>query len=352
MVMILIPLISLLITLVLWFIYGKNKKLDIKEEIYPPKINIFEAMYIFRKKFCGDALGLMIIELCNKGYIKIIEKETYTLFNKASELEIVKVKDYMGNDYNEKIFMDNLFKNLNTINYYNALNIISKIKSKIKYKEIEAKMFCETPSWIYWLIILLIIVTYFTITYIPISVYGDISSLIVALLFPSIGFTVLFYSIGSREPIDVNFGSNKRRRLSAIIFGCVFGLLMCAFPLYMFIPLLKGNYLFFYIIGLVCVFIMIFISDRFTKRTDLGNELISKLLGFKLHLKNTIINDSDYFYEVLPYIYIFNLQNRYLNMKIDKPRWYESSSFDMKKLNQLIVSIISAAMNVLPKDIE
>ena len=49
--MIIVPIISLIITLILWIIYGKNKKIDIKEEMYPPNINISDAMYVFRKKY-------------------------------------------------------------------------------------------------------------------------------------------------------------------------------------------------------------------------------------------------------------------------------------------------------------
>ena len=71
-----------------------------------------------------------------------------------------------------------------------------------------------------------------------------------------------------------------------------------------------------------------------------------------MHLENTNINDSNYFYEVLPYIYIFKLQNRYLNKKMNKPKWYEVSEFDMQKLDKLILEIVSEAMKVFPKDIK
>ena len=49
---------------------------------------------------------------------------------------------------------------------------------------------------------------------------------------------------------------------------------------------------------------------------------------------------------------IFNLQNRYLNMEMNKPKWYEVSEFDMQKLDKLILEIVSAAMKVFPKDIK
>lgn len=343
------PLLALLITFILWLIYGKNKKINISEELEIPKTNIIEVMYLFKKETCDDISGLMLIELCNKGFIKIIEQETTTLFNSESELNVVKVKDYDANDYIEQIIMNDLFLNSNAISLNNALDIVYKSSNKIKDIDLEKKYFCKTPTWIFWLIILMIIAIFFVITYIPISKYGDMSSLLLCFIFPSIGFSLLFYTITSRNPININYGSNKRKRLNAIIFGLLFASLMGFLPVLTSMTFLKGKYLMFYLIGLGCIFIMIYLSDRFIKRNELGNEIYTKIVGFKLHLTNTVINDTNYFYNALPYIYIFKLQNRYLNTKMEKPLWYDVSSYDMQKLNILIIAIMDPISNILSK---
>ena len=159
----------------------------------------------------------------------------------------------------------------------------------------------------------------------------------------------MFYTITSRNPININYGSNKRKRLNAIIFGLLFASLMGFLPVLTSMTFLKGKYLMFYLIGLGCIFIMIYLSDRFIKRNELGNEIYTKIVGFKLHLTNTVINDTNYFYNALPYIYIFKLQNRYLNTKMEKPLWYDVSSYDMQKLNILIIAIMDPISNILSK---
>ena len=69
---------------------------------------------------------------------------------------------------------------------------MNKILSNINNKENKNKIFERSASSKKIFIILMIIVTYCLITIPPIFAYGELGNLLFALLFPGIGFTVLF----------------------------------------------------------------------------------------------------------------------------------------------------------------
>ena len=123
-----------------------------------------------------------------------------------------------------------------------------------------------------FLIILMIIATYSLITIPPILNYGQPETLIFALLFPGIGFSVLFGMLFGKTHIPVK------------IFGLIWGLGFGGMPwLVMVLPSLMQDmsYLICYIIGLLCIGVMILVIKYLPKRTKYGNEMLGKLKGFK-----------------------------------------------------------------------
>ena len=113
----------------------------------------------------------------------------------------------------------------------------------------------------------MILVVYALITVKPVLEYAGASALPFALLFPGIGFTVLCAMV---------FGKTK---LPVKIFGLVWGFGFGGIPwATMVLPALTADplYLAAYIVGLLCVAVMVVIFKLMPKRTAYGNELFGK----------------------------------------------------------------------------
>lgn len=68
----LIPLLLLIISLIIWYIYGKQDKPIETLEFYPPEnLNSLEIWYIYKRRADDVDIIALLIYLASKGYIKI-----------------------------------------------------------------------------------------------------------------------------------------------------------------------------------------------------------------------------------------------------------------------------------------
>ena len=199
----LIPLLFLVIALLLWYKYGRDDQVVETVEFYPPQgFNSLEVGFLYKGKAENQDVTSLLIYLANQGYIKIAETEKKFLFSKSKDFKITKLKEYDGNNVNEQIFLNGLFSKksksetdgineVTSTDLYNNFYITTnKILSNINSKENKNKIFEKSASSKTIFIILMIIATYCLITIPPFFGYGDSDALLVALLFPGIGFTV------------------------------------------------------------------------------------------------------------------------------------------------------------------
>ena len=114
---------------------------------------------------------------------------------------------------------------------------------------------------------MMIIALFVLITVKPILEYSSILGLFTlpfALIFTGIGFTVL---------IGGFIGLIKMPKIFAIIFGVVFGVIpWCS----MVLPVLVQNSmnLIMYIVGIICIAVILMFLNIMPKRTDYGNEML------------------------------------------------------------------------------
>jgi len=227
-IMFLIPIIFLGIAILLWYKFGRDDQVVETVEFYPPAgFNSLEVGFLFKGQADNQDVTSLLIYLANKGYIKIAETEEKSLFSKSKGFKITKLKEYDGNNINEQIFLNGLFTkrpsytslfsktpetptdNINEVTsmdlYDNFYITMGRILSNINNKENKNKIFEKSASGKTIFIILMIIATYCLITIPPILTYGEAGMLIVALLFPGIGFTVMFSMLfGGTQTIYVN----------------------------------------------------------------------------------------------------------------------------------------------------
>ena len=130
-ILFLIPIIFLLISLFIWYKFGRDDKVVETVEFYPPQgFNSLEIGFLFKGKADNQDVTSLLIYLANKGYIQISETEEKSLFSKSKGFRITKLKEYVGNNINEQIFLNGLFSKRNSA--YIDLGRIQEIRNQAK----------------------------------------------------------------------------------------------------------------------------------------------------------------------------------------------------------------------------
>jgi uncharacterized membrane protein YgcG len=307
------------------------------------------------------------------------------LFLKSKGFKITKLKEYDGNNINEQIFLNGLFNkrqsfnssfsktsetisdNINEVTsidlYDNFYITMNKILSNINNKENKNKIFEKSASGKSIFIILMIIATYCLITIPPVLTYGESDSLIFALLFPGIGFTIMFSMLF--ENTQNNY-ANIKVTISLIgtkILGLICGGLFGGIPwVFIVLPTLlqDSTYLIGYIIGLGCVMGMVICLKYLSKRTTYGNEILGKLKGFrnflitaeKEKLEAMVMENPTYFYNILPYTYVLGVSNKWIkkfeSISLQAPSWYDSNTtFDVTTFGSFMNYTMSSAQSAM-----
>ncbi len=373
-ILFLIPIIFLGISIYLWYKFGRDGQVVETVEFYPPQgFNSLEVGFLYKGKAEDKDVVSLLIYLTNKGYIKITETKDESLVSKSQGFKITKLKEYDGNNINEQLFLNGLFtknssftllhnktsgissNNPNEVTsmdlYDNFYITMSRILLNINNKENKNKLFEKSIHGNSVFIILMIIVTYCLITIPPILAYGESRLLIVALLFPSIGFSVLFGMLFAKIPIFL--------KIIVLIWGLSFGGVPWTFivlPALVQYPI----YLIEYIVGLLCVLGMIICFKYLPKRTAYGNEMLGKLKGFKNFLETAekekleamIMQDPTYFYNILPYTYVLGISDKWIKkfetILLQAPSWYDSpNSFDIVSFGLFMNSTMLTAQSVM-----
>lgn len=392
---IIFSLICVLIADRLWAKYGKDEEVIETVEFYPPKgYNSAEVGFLYEGSANTKSIISLLIYLANKGYLKIEETGEQGLFKKSKGFRIIKIKEYDGDNECERLFFNGLFKcsrynthldvnkaleimgeskaigekisfkeamsismssnnsslitSVTTSDLYNNFYItLNEIKSKLNSKENKSKIFESFASQkVKWLI-MMIIAIFVLITAKPVLEYGGLETLLIALLFPGIGFTVLIGSL---------IGAIKMHKVFAIIWGGMFGGMPWFF---MVLPTLTQNviYLITYIIGIISIAVLILFAKIMPKRTPFGNEFLGKLRGFKRfletaerpQLESLVSQNPEYFYNILPYTYALGVSDVWINqfetIALQAPNWYDSTTdFDIKTFGEFMTTTMSSAL--------
>ena len=371
----LIPLLFLGIALFIWYKFGRDGQIIETVEFYPPEgFNSLEIGYLYKGKANNTDVTSLLIYLANKGYIKIMETEEKSLFSVKKGFKIKKLKDYDGNNINEKIFLDGLFacneddkkkqKEVTSNDLYDEFYLtMDRILENMNTKENQNKLFERKTLGKSIFIILMLIATYICITVPPLINYGSIDNLIFVLVFPGIGFSFAFYGlISDNNTLRINgslVNSTLLPRVVLVIWTALFAGLPWSFIL---LPSLLQDplYLIGYLIGVACTFGMIICIKFLPKRTKYGNEILGKIKGFKNFLEVAekekleamVMQDPTYFYNILPYTYVLGVSDKWIkkfeSISLKAPNWYDNSTaFDMLTFSTFINTTMASAQSVM-----
>lgn len=378
-IMLAIPILFLLISIFLWYKFGRDEQSVETVEFYPPEgFNSLEIGFLYKGKAENQDVISLLIYLANEGYIKISEIEQKSLFAKSTGFKITKLKDYDGNNTNERLFLEGLFTKHASINsmankimsapfemptlnkildssnnnanevtsndlYNNFYTTMEKILANTNNKENKNKIFEKSASIIILLVYLMIIASYCLMTIPPLIAYGDDTFLIPILLMTVLGFTFIIFN----------------NNADFIIYGI--GLLGVIFFSAILPAILQSQiYLTGYIIGLICVLGMIICAKYLPKRTSYGNKMLGKLRGFKNFLETTekdkleamVMEDPNYFYNILPYTYVLGVSDKWIKkfetIALQAPSWYDSpTKFNTVRFGTFMNNTMASAQNVM-----
>ena len=377
---IVLPILFVIIAYFIWRIYGKDEHVIETVEFYPPEgFNSLEVGFLYKGKAENQDVTSLLVYLANKGYIKISEYEEKTLFSTKQSFKITKLKEYDGNNINEQVFLKGLFSRnkpliiiggngidnnvgvrnnpneVTSIDLYNDFYItMNNILSNINTKENKNKILEKSASNKKIIIILMIIATYCLITIPPI---GGVDPF--ALIFPGIGFTIMFeHLFGGTKTIYVN-GKPTRSVIANKSFGLLFGMIFggISWVSWVFPSLIEDYiYLIIYIIGLLCVLCLVICMRYLPKRTSYGNQILGKIKGFKNFLETVekdkleamVMENPTYFYDILPYTYVLGVSDKWIKkfetISLQSPTWYDSpTGFNVTTFGTFMNNTMSSA---------
>ena len=340
----LIPIIFVIISFLLWNTYGKDKKINAKSKNELPSLPLPIISLIYNGSINKEDLIFFLLDLSNKGYIKIEEE-------KNNQFKITKLKEYEEKDQT-KIFLDELFMKNNTISLDEYINIISsnnkKQKSLEQIKTIKTEELPRRFNFLYkkiisiflkdknkyyikesegkrtYLIIMLSIIL-LLITCYPFYELKMIKYIPFALLF---GIGTLALVINFVNKLDIEY-INRRQILSCTIILIVLWIIFLL-PVFS----ITSEYLISYFIGTLSIILILVIYRYMPKRTKLCHRLRTEIENYKKYLLKqsreeleAILKEDEYYlFNLVPLSFILGINNTILNRmrdnKINKLKYY------------------------------
>lgn len=313
---------------VLFFIKIKqrNKVVEPVELLVPQGLTPFKAEYFDQDTCSEKSIIASIVCLASKGYIIINE-------TKEKEIELIKRKDILDSEENSlKALFNAIFKKNSVVNIknldtdfsvsVNAIKESEKIKtSAVLYepKHQKTSRIIKTLMFI-GLIFLSTVLVYSNVLY-----FGFTSSFynLKAVLMASV---ILMYGI--------LFIINKRAGICRFI--CSGLVVFMLFYLYFGLGFKYVNDNFIYLVFIVLAIIATMFVQGDTKYSISGAKQKGEALGFKNFIKLCEVSqiktfaeeNPTYYYDVLPYAYVFNLSDvwikKFETINITTPEWATS----------------------------
>lgn len=345
-----LPIIFGIIAFFQWEKYGKDEKpVEIIEFNPPDNMNSLDVAYAYKGKVNSNDVVSLLIYLANKGYIKINVEETGSKLSKSKSYKIIEVKKYDGNDENERLFLERLFKdgtiykteNNNVFRcvtksdleekFYKTVNEIidNENTSEFKNKIFEKGVWNRAKK-----IIILSLLVILTMSIGPLLNGTRIKTTVIANLV-LIAITMLFYLFA----LSSKFNNTRIKNIIILFVISFFASFSFVFvTLYDIVSeiIINMNKLGLIELGMQVIsliFIMILVT-LMKRRTKYGTEVLGRILGFKTFLKTaekekleTLVNQNpEYFYNILPYAYVLGVSDEWIKnfetISLMPPEWY------------------------------
>lgn len=333
-----------LISFTIWYKVGKDEKVIPVVNFYPPEgINTLEVEIFYKEKASLRGLIAMVISLAQKGYIRIHEE--------AGSFSLERLKPYDGNDKLEEKYMKALFsvkrisqKKADEIvterdleeskSFYNECNNIVRIANS------KRNLLYEKKS-INWKLRIIMGICFLAVLVITIYICSKFNSLPGSSESASMIIVVFFYFIAYfyKDLDGFSFTLLLSLPFVALLFFYIHNI---AYNLY-YLPVT--------LIGIASITICFICLYHLRKRNKKALRLFGDLLGFKKfietaekqQLESLVYSDPQYFYNILPYAYLFGVSNKWIkkfeSIISENPSWYTGQRFNSISFSHLIGTI-------------
>ena len=380
-----IPILFVLISYLIWKKYGKDEQVVDVVSFYPPE-DMNSLDIAFAKKGSvnsNDAVSLMVY-LASKGYIKIIEDE-----KSKNKFSIQKVKEYDGDNNEERLFFDGLFRShsVDLMGYLEYLDSSGDIKLKkdddkiniqnldkngsikevdldnpskkekrvVKSDELNRTFYSTINSILYSKNKSSNRKKYFsskTTSKRILLFFFMFISICLSTIIPAVGYKfsdmyfplIIVSFVGTLVLILFSFIYDNNYSKSGLVKTLIWsGLCVIIFSL-VSLMIIGFEYLYYdtiYLIGfiicIICTYLIYFFYLIMSKRTEYGTKILGEINGFKNFLETaekdkleSLVNeDPAYFYNILPYAYVLGVSDKWIKrfegIAIAPPTWYESN---------------------------
>ena len=340
---------------------GKSGRLVEPVEFYPPDgLNSVDVACIYKSgKINSKAVMSLIVYLAGRGYIKISNAD-----GGSKNFVITKVKDYDGGNEIERKFFDGLFESgKDEVTHSDLYNKFYKTVDSIKVdvnsfsgdicKRIFSRNICFT---LHFACVFSILTATFVVFATALD-WLDIGRVIDG------GVSGLGY---------INIGAIVSMVL-AVVLAFVLIYRLCTKPIkccsLTFLPWLISAYILFcdktFLVvnciglGFHILIIFVFFIRGFPIYTEYGYETAGRVGGFrnflltaeKEKLEALVEDDPEYFYNILPYTYVFDISDKWIkkfeSIAIEKPDWYDGvDAFDIYYLQRILHGITHHATDM------
>lgn len=349
-----ISLLFLGITVLIW---QKNCHSFVETvEFYPPdNLNSLELAFAYKGKANAEDLLSLLVYLVHKMYIKIekIKDKPY------EDYKIIKEKEYDKENIYEKMLMSEIFKKRDEIivSKTDLSKSFEKILKVVNSQENKDKIILRKDKTTRVFIWFLMFAVYLLISLPPIIKYSDIQILTIPLL-----FVVFLPGMIPHIIIDsiVKDWDETKKSVFYLIFLGVILLLFTMVTLSMWYSAMITSLesdpfnIVICIIGFISILGMEIFKNMITIRTEYGNKMYGRIRGFrnflltveKEKLESLVSLDPEYFYNILPYTYVLNISDKWIEKfetLIYEPSSLTDNGFnDVKMFKETTDSLISA----------
>ena len=338
-------------SLLLWIRVGRDKDVISVIEFYPPDgLNCGEMAYAYYGSVDNMDLVPMIIGLASKGYIKIIQNDES---GKEFSFRINMEKDYQGGDKSELAFLNGLKQYGNIVKKKELENSFYKTLNKVRNQivdDFKPKLFIKSTLVWRFITFILALIPYIVGLYAPIRFYTG--EFIFGLFIPAVFWVCL--------TVSTLMITQKKAKIGLRIFISIVMLVPVGFLIKLIAPaLIYAGSIYWVVLGacLLGNIIQMIFFRIIDKRTDYGIELYGRIKGFrnylitaeKPHLVALVKQDPSYFYKILPYTYVLNVTDAWVDqfegIAMEAPGWYSGygySAFNYHSFNSFMRSTMAS----------
>ena len=349
-----VSVMTFIYTLIILYKYGRDKKLsDIITFKLPKELDVSKTYYLKYKTTTDyrKIVPALIIEFANEGYIEIgdgADRQEKGIFAKKPKdrFDIIKIKDYNGDQYRKKIF-DAIFSKGDVITEKNIKKVGQNIVTAVtegteimQNSKFDKEVYDQSGLKHVWKIIGMTIIPLIILFLGAVSFAGSIGVVFKVISTIAILISVFLSVMCLKETSRTTTIIGVVIQLIIIILMLVYAGIEAKF----ISGLGSGIY---YIVSAILLSLQVLVSFWMEKKTQKGMMYEAQVNGFVKYiktaredeLKEMVMEHPTMFFDILPYTYIFGISklwiNKFSNIEIEKPEWYTGNVYSAMAFGEI-----------------